>query len=772
METLGEKSSFSQPCAQSSSRVSGDSKAQPLITRESAQTAQTAQTEQLRHITTKTGQTALSQVQNPESVPKNDHKIKDELGQKLRGDEPRVSNIFKKELQGAYELHQLTRIDQHYAGISSIAQLETIRMSQNPVTRLESPTFISHSALKAANKRSQGAPPVDTIILRGKFKDVFEGKDNKGKELNTEQKTQIGQLVKPVCNAFSKTPGDSNAKLAAAITILNREIALQGEYGKDVSHLNCLLKELEGLREGIRVEGLEGLPVYYRKSDVLNSLHIEHLSTHGDTACLKAMKEIEKLPQEYINEETFNRLEAAGIDKKILERIKKNQPSYVSSQEVISANNNEPRVKELLNKLGETKYQERPNFAFKTGLENEREKLFGDVFKTLGTENYVLKKTDVKLARAELMPNPELKSRLIRSPAQMEALKSPEGIAGRWLEGTNVPEGTWNSYQAAKMELARAQFLKEPDAKIEELKQKVNKLAEEVASYGGKNSVAEHCINDLLICQSDGHWGQYLSDNQEFMTYDVARALPPSYGINVGKETFAMMKSEMLGHPFADNPMSQNLIKTILSWNPLEIEKDLKSKGRIGGSQEFEAIGVKLEEIKADIAKIQYEEDNPKIIEELCKKYQVPFDSGKLSETVSKLHLQLDRAGNETSKQCFGKIHPQALAEFQERMHLLQEYVKTAQSPTPKGAFEAMYPDLAPFIKVLERTEGNPFVAISESNHASRSLQEIIKKAEFSGIATADELQAMKTALSHLSAKASNGRELATTTMGMLFAHV
>lgn len=80
--------------------------------------------------------------------------------------------------------------------------------------------------------------------------------------------------------------------------------------------------------------------------------------------------------------------------------------------EVMRVNKNNPKVKELLNKKEEAKYIDQMAFAFKQGLENTCELLFGELFKVLGTEKYVLRKTDAHLQQAELHPIYPIKSRL------------------------------------------------------------------------------------------------------------------------------------------------------------------------------------------------------------------------------------------------------------------------------------------------------------------------------------------------------------------------
>ena len=651
-------------------------------------------------------------------------------------DLPLAKEHFKEELKLAHEKQGLKSLERGFQAGSKRVPLGTIEGSQNPVAKVETPLFVSYSALE---KEAGGQTASKGVQFT---------------EADLKAWCPDSKLWLNVEYAIRSTPGNVNTKLSEAIKVVEKKIVKSGQEEK--SKLENYLEKLKGLKEPEAALTLKGVAVYYKKSDILNSLRTENSHAQNNESIRNAIVLISQHPSDYLDEGVLDRLKQIDLPKGVFERIKANNhhARLALGSEVLMVNKDNPKVKELLSKKEEAKYIDKMAFAFKQGLENTREILFAELFEALGTGKYVVRKTNTHLKQAQIHPNDQLRARMVHNPHQMEALTSPEGLASRWLEGKKMPLELWNGYHNAKKALAQAEFEKKPETDIAELKKKCDTYAAKIAEYGGQNSVSYHCVNDALICHGDGHLDQYLSENGEYKIYDVARGLPPSSCTRVYDDVFAMLKSDMLGHPFAKLPLPEEQIKTILSWDLEALEAaELKHVGTDKGFQEVRA---KIREITADADKgfMGTEEE----LKGLFKKYG--------AQNEAELKLKLISEGEKQTKILFSQIHPNAYLEFKNRRKALQEYVRKTPQPTPEGAFQAMYPHFVPFIRVLERMEGNPYMALA-GNPIPIPLQDIIEKAKT--VASAEEIAAMQAALKALTDQAKGGEELATTTLGLVF---
>ena len=177
-----------------------------------------------------------------------------------------------------------------------------------------------------------------------------------------------------------------------------------------------------------------------------------------------------------------------------------------------------------------------------------------------------------------------------------------------------------------------------------------------------------------------------------------------------------------MDHPVTTVPMSSQIIDQIKGWNTDQIEADLKEQGLVGDESEFQEAAEKLRNLESKPSEIQ--------------------------------------------EQTFKQIQPKAMKRMSERITALQDYIQECESagtePTMRGAFDKMYPDIAPFMKVCRRMDFNPSASIGINGGAQRSLQSIIDDAKKYNLASDDEVQEMNQALENLRQSASSIQEAQT----------
>lgn len=225
-----------------------------------------------------------------------------------------------------------------------------------------------------------------------------------------------------------------------------------------------------------------------------------------------------------------------------------------------------------------------------------------------------------------------------------------------------------------------------------------------------KESLQHQVLLDELFCSYDSHVYQYKVEDGKVFNFDFARFLAPHEAFVRGENVFVSLRSTLLDNPVTTVPISPQLISQIKGWDSDKIEAGLKSQGLVGDEETFR----KAEE-----------------------RIQNPNESTE-----------------EVQEEVFKQIHPKAMKRFKERMVALQEYItdceQTGTESTLRGAFDNMYPDLAPFIKVARRMYFNPSAQIGIKDGKQQPLQSIIDDAKTKDLATPEEIEAMEKALENL----------------------
>ena len=111
------------------------------------------------------------------------------------------------------------------------------------------------------------------------------------------------------------------------------------------------------------------------------------------------------------------------------------------------------------------------------------------------------------------------------------------------------------------------------------------------------------------------------------------------------------------------------------------------------------------------------------------------LDNKPQKPLLSQLHKKYGLVSKKTSaekikkailEQYFAKIHPDAYINLLSRLKLLKKYVTESFSPTVRGAFELMHPELGIFLKILQRTEMNPTLNVSFNGLTSRIMNTLL----------------------------------------------
>lgn len=640
------------------------------------------------------------------------------------------------------------------------------KATQNPVTKLEEVSFIPINTNKNNFYYVKVSHALTTIISK------------------TEKPEFIGLYKKLL--ASEKDLNKIKILLRSELEKIEASIKKDDE---DDATMIFTMPEMKELRESLLRDN-EPL-ICYKKEDIINNIKILLLKRTSENEVnseatvkeseqlLEILKKLNDSSSTYLNLQELSQLtplEVASLIRNAAEFI----PSDAFPAEVL-------RMHQKL--LGITKI-ESPAYAFKIGREHVREQLGGTILTTLGLESYYVPKTPMEL-----------------QGTQLGATKNPSGIAGPWLsKGIDYPKRKWADLMDKKLELEEALFHEESyeawqkqNSIVPQLREEIKILEEDIREFGAEESTEQMIAAGLLLCSYDDHINQVKKQEGELYNFDFARFLAPSQVVADSKGTYPTLRTFLLDHPSASEPMSEALKQKILKWNIGSIQKSFEEQGLIGTSEEFDTAykdmselaqyriiinSIKNKEKLLEICKRKYTFPEPVNIKELQKTtFQglitveeltraINFNDSMTVEELQKI-IRLPSVRKELAiqKECFRKISPTAFIEMQKRMTSLQDYVKSTPSKetTLSGAFNVMYPLLAPFMKVLKRFESNPGAGISISydtvqmQYKKRSLEELIALAKEKELASPQEIEEMTKALQMLKVNAPSMELLALT---------
>lgn len=249
----------------------------------------------------------------------------------------------------------------------------------------------------------------------------------------------------------------------------------------------------------------------------------------------------------------------------------------------------------------------------------------------------------------------------------------------------------------------------------------------------GRFSVPFHILMDLLFFSCDSHQEQYITNQNskgeiDYVNIDFSRVLSNFIAITLNKDTFCPFRSVFLFHPRAFEPMPEELIKLIESWNIDQIIAELTPL--LGNPQEFS--------------------------EELNRYW------ASHTTDPDKIQHAKDRIG----EICFSRLHIKSLEQLVKRLRDTKTFVEKCKShkkvPTLYGLFELLYADLAVILNIFKRMTPDPAQRlnwiIDENGIRARTLKSIVQWVKEKKMATIEEIAALEQAVANLEKEASDYR--------------
>jgi len=686
-------------------------------------------------------------------------------------------------------------------------ELQKLTVSQNPVAKVGGPLFVPKITLKSpeanANNHTQA---LSKAMAQARLMKA-DGNAASLEMLMTPLKKYSGSNKNsPEAVALAKELVTQCRLIKDKIKNADRRSPLKKE-NEAIKNLDEIIKSMGAF---IDLEPAENMKTFYNKDELVSQLQLnqnftESLEDKGKVADVIRIVKAETGTFITLSDNLKNILDQNSIKLS-------NLNEYASTVEFMKANSaNEIKAADVIKNAVKVLGIQESTFAFKTGSENVKELLAGKLTSALTLATFLAPKEEHKMENASLSGqiNPRgIASRFLDdstnfSTSEWEAVLQVEhelAVAEFHLSENPQDKDYQEKVLSLSTKLAEnkralrekefestlpASFasllqLKKATADLDNAKQALKKspndqkLSDEVVlkeqnlggakkkynievstlkdGFKGLSGVKEHVLTDLLFCAYDSHAGQYMVKNGSAFNIDFARFLAPCEVFERNGNLYPTLRTGLFDHPSSGEPLSANEIQKIQSWNIESIESQWKSEGLVGSSEAFKEADKKITEYFDDLDKASSVNYN---IKDLCLKYDVKSENiqeGVLKKIVTdKIKQEMEGVREE----CFSQVHPEAFAAFKERVFGLQTYIKQCESentpPTLKGAFPLMYPNMAPFMKVMERLEVNPgsgiSFAIKDGTMIQRSLTSIINDAKKANLVSEDEIKEMQSAI-------------------------
>lgn len=676
---------------------------------------------------------------------------------------PTLSQV--KQGKDAIHLQQIATGVARAAGITPLIKkiprniphihLPVIPGSANPVTKLEPQFYIKKSDIKAAQQSLK--VDFDSAKLKRLFQEAIQDASAEiFKNPEIKDKSVSNEVLKKAADTFSFIPKNQihfKADDLEEIFDIIAEVRYSASEHQ-ARFLDILVLKLETLDTSINIRGV---PTLYSKDEVASYLRVLAAQTKENPAPVdeKALRlqklgekfklerkkiddleqytiasryqekvksatsvprsakreEIGKSQESEIIYEALVKLreqpaffDAAVLDKfgltpAVIKKLKENITEHVSSYEVAYVNSNKSaQTFNLLKNLLKIETEHYPSYGFKTGAENSHEILAGQLLEPLGLETYVLKKTEQKLDYGELSDK-----------------VGPSGIGSRWVEGEDFPK-IWNEWLVAKHAYKMAQA---SGTLTEKMQGDYMQLRQKVLEAGGTRSIGEHFILNTAAMASDAHINQYKrsTEDGEFYTYDFSRFFAPFPAYKNGGSTILTIRNDFLDHPLAEEPLTpsspyekdlQNIKDKVLSWDVGKIEKEWRDKGLVGTLEFFKEKGDALLACDKNYALVNRHSISEEVLNKIAQEYGVsPLKKEDKNAFKERIIEAIKDTREQIKQEVWLKAHPKAIEQFKIRTEEMQKYYRNTPEPTLRGAWEAFYPEIAPFSHALEIMEAN-----------------------------------------------------------------
>lgn len=642
-------------------------------------------------------------------------------------------------------------------------KLSKLGTTMNPVARLEEPIFVPRQALGSGPAKSS------MEVIREAIGKIYPEMAKQGLGRN--------ELLQWVAQTYDECPdrhsGD-DAKLLAEFKQKTAEIA-SNKMG--MASVKLLHQALASTAIQVKVEGA---PRFYDREEAISALRSQAEATGEDLSSTIAA--LESSEEAYIEEGV---LPTAFQEKLTV---------YYHSYDLMAVNDFNPEVRALLGRASKVvRSSGGPGFAVKAGIENQRELLAQRL-------NAVFSLTPALLPKVA-QPLPK---------ASIQDVQLADALVSEWLEGgQDIDRDAWVSYLEAKRHLALSRgSVNEEEAlrRFEEramvilnmdggprqveasklhalqrqlkaldnftptssqersrkqdqrkfLEKQMEPLQETLSQMAVKSGDAmELAILDLELTSYDSHIHQVKFVEGEPRSYDFSRFLMPGIAMEGDDgEIRAFLRSDMLDHPAVfGKEIPQALVEKWKALTPEVIEQRMQEEGLLDSRESFDARGQELDRLRDYRDVLGWGTDE--------KVQEVARDLGVTTDSRTELRGVVNNRIEEVQRQAFQRVHPVALEAWKIKAERRVRYLEAAGPKTIEGLRNAMYPEFAPFFRVLEKESGNPGTRLAfrmEAGHLQlRSLEAIIRDAEQSmadghGYATDQEIQEMKEALGGLRA--------------------
>lgn len=344
---------------------------------------------------------------------------------------------------------------------------------------------------------------------------------------------------------------------------------------------------------------------YYNKDQILKEL--KNASVF-DPSLQAVLEQVSKLQDFYISSKTLSEM----LTKKMGDDLKAHLTVYVLPEDLLNLTTNVAFRKEIESAIAKVQAQQvyPAAFAFKIGLENQRELLLGKLLESMGApRQFVVPKIGFEMSKASF-----------------DGKKGPKGIASQWIGGSPFDKKAWLRYHDARRRVAFNNNYEKLLAKKSEIEahyksakgsgnfsktiryedqlgfinqlklskekmqadEKELKEAEAVliSDPRSQKSISWLGFFDAIFGSTDCDKRQIIEDaNGNYCNIDFARFGLPFFVYESSGEVYATLRSFCLDHPYANIDMPKEMITVILSWNPDAIEQEWRAKGYIGDEE-------------------------------------------------------------------------------------------------------------------------------------------------------------------------------------------
>jgi hypothetical protein len=459
-------------------------------------------------------------------------------------------------------------------------------------------------------------------------------------------------------------------------------------------------------------------PFSYRLDDLVSSVQSTTMFPAVRDSAMAALKELRRKGIEILSEQELTKL---GIPYAIVKRIKNNP--LVSKSDLQQFKYDET-TKECLQSITEafniaqdkwTGGAEKLEAAVKSDPPNDkageivRELLAQTLFKHTSTEHFVMK-LNLKLDKSTI------------AGGNLE-----NAVGSIWIQDSKpFPLKKFMDY--SKAELKASQTKSKGNLKaVENAKNaffKAMGLANSEQQRKFLESSQEHALTDMIYLSTDSHCKQYLiKSDGEAIGFDYARFLPVSSVFQSDHLHYAGFRSAFFDLPSSRDAIAEPLANKILAWDPAKIGKNIEKAELVGG-EDYVSAKKEVENALNDIRNLYNRIKNVKGKGNSPSHAMLKKEIEEKQDAIAKLLPGLRK-----------KIDPSAFEEFKKRLSVIKDLVqsrKEAGQPNPsiREIFAVAYPDLAPFMEVLERMDPAPSEKLGRNNNSFyRSLEDVVAEA-------------------------------------------